>query len=232
MTKDSLADEQFAPITTSVGFLRAPADEVAHSALAWWERLGREARLSPLGGGLMENAGRLLPLAAGAYPRMLFVSTPSDWTAVFDCGALGGDPASFVGYMHQEMSVQGLIATWVSDSVAPLRFGAVQLHMYSPEVPGLGYLRTLDAIRDGGNRWSFSAAGIVQPFEDEVRYRARRVRDRFTVDMLETYLDALGIRFFDPSYYSGPTWFLEDLNPPLSMIQRTFAEARAYLGYE
>jgi len=48
-------------------------------------------------------------------------------------------------------------------------------------------------------RWVFNASGEVQPFETVGANERRRIRDRFTSSMLDSYLNALGIDAFDPA---------------------------------
>ncbi len=71
---------------------------------------------------------------------------------------------------------------------------AVMLQVWDPghiEGPPWGR-RYLYAMRDGG-RWAFSDHGSRYDFEDVAEYDARRVRDRFTVEMLRRYLRELGV---------------------------------------
>ena len=68
--------------------------------------------------------------------------------------------------------------------------------VYAPESLGgcrpLGYRRSIAAANDGG-RWVFSESGERYPFEQIERYAERRRRDRFTREMLRTYLQHFGI---------------------------------------
>src|SRR5262249_42389236 len=66
--------------------------------------------------------------------------------------------------------------------------------------------RAIDAAHDGGG-WVFETSGDIQPYEKPEMYVARRVRDRFTPDLLEEYCRALGIRLFDEHFY-GPKGIL------------------------
>jgi hypothetical protein len=55
-------------------------------------------------------------------------------------------------------------------------------------------------MNDGG-RWDFSAEGNPLPFEAMAAYGRRRIRDRFTAEMLYDYLEALGVPFnTDPDW--------------------------------
>jgi hypothetical protein len=44
-------------------------------------------------------------------------------------------------------------------------------------------------MNDGG-KWIFATRGNVQPFERVERYKAGRIRDRFTDELLEEYCQA------------------------------------------
>jgi hypothetical protein len=64
----------------------------------------------------------------------------------------------------------------------------------------LNQVRAVVAMNDGGS-WLFSVDGTPQPFEELQNYKARRIADRFTDEMLERYCKALGIGLFDEAFY-------------------------------
>lgn len=89
------------------------------------------------------------------------------------------------------------------------RYGAVQFQLFGPvQTDWLNYIRTISVANDG-TRWGFEAGGTPQDFEDPHAYRARRVRDRFTSEMLERYCKALGIELFDVRSYGPNSVFVE-----------------------
>lgn len=63
-------------------------------------------------------------------------------------------------------------------------------------------IRSVDCLDDGG-RWDFSEFGNRHPIESTFPYTARRKRDRFTVEHLETLVAAFGLP------HVGPTSFLQ-----------------------
>jgi len=68
------------------------------------------------------------------------------------------------------------------------------------------------------------------PFEDVSRYGARRVRDRFTFELLESYLSELGLSPFDEKFYltdSGRAAHLVELHgpPPAGLREYSLPEA-------
>ena len=113
------------------------------------------------------------------------------------------------------------------------RYGSVQFGLSGPdgEPPG-NAIRVIYAANDGGP-WEFGQFGEPLPFEETERYQARRVRDRFTMEMLRDYLQALGIRAFEADYYLPPedntAVLLERTDLRLSELKNyTLAEARAH----
>lgn len=113
------------------------------------------------------------------------------------------------------------------------RYGSVQLRLHGPDGEPPDYaIRVIYAMNDGGP-WEFGQFGEPLPFEDVERYQARRVRDRFTMEMLRDYLQELGIRAFDEDFYLPPEHnravLLKrtDLRLP-NMKKYTLAEARAH----
>src|SRR3970282_875427 len=71
--------------------------------------------------------------------------------------------------------------------------------------------RALPSVLD--DRWRLAANGTVQPFEEVDAYGSRRVRDRFTSEMLERYCQALGIDVFNPGFYGPGSVFMESEVP-------------------
>ncbi len=204
----TLLGETFAPVTTSVGFLKVGLD-VASDALAQWSRshVPRVA-IEELDRGFPEVLHALEPLTGGVRPRELLVEVSGGWTAYFDCGIQGTDAVSTVGYLAEAIKCQGLVIvtephTIGSPKVRRGRHGSVQFQMFGPDQTDfLNYVRTLTVAYDG-TRWVFIASGAVQPFEEVERYKARRVRDRFDSETLERYCRAVGVDVFNANAY-GP----------------------------
>ncbi len=210
-----LLDGRLAPITSTIGFLEAPAAEAAAAFLDWYrgihEPLGRRLTERRVGGGLEPALLSLLPLVSVLRTKHLFVPTASPWCAFFDNGHRGTDAFSVMSWLAQRLGCRGRRVTAVPDTIegeykgARGEYGAVVLEVYGPErTHFLNYQRSIGAVHDG-DRWSFDAGGTPFPFEETERYRARRVRDRFTFDMLERYLRKLGLSAFDEDFYlPGP----------------------------
>jgi hypothetical protein len=197
----TLLGERFAPITSSFGFLRLPLGEAAAGLARWRRRLHGNVDVTPLHGRLSELLPALEPLTGGVRPRELLVATAGEWTALFDCGVQGGDPVSSVGFLCQDLACQGMSVATVPHTLGtglePLgRYGGVQWQLYGPLRNFLNYVRGVSVANDDG-RWRFDAIGTVQPYERVEVYQARKVRDRFTTELMAAYCEELGVRLFD-----------------------------------
>lgn len=158
---------------------------------------------------------RLEPLQAPGRGRELLVSTRSAWTAYFENSIGGTDAFGPISFLSQGLKCRGLIVTCVphtlkrKESASAGRYGAVQFELYGPErTEWLNLVRGVSAMNDGGP-WRFDAIGTVQPFERSEQYTARRVRDRFTPEMLEGYCQAVGVDYFAPEFYGAESVLME-----------------------
>ena len=94
----------------------------------------------------------------------------------------------------------------------------------------LNYVRTISASHDG-SRWRFDASGTVQAFEHPERYEARKVRDKFTAEMLAEYAAALGVQPFDESFYAERGILVETRQKvPRKGLSMSFADTQHYWG--
>jgi len=85
----TLLSEQYAPITSSIGFLRVDLDKAVAALVGWRTALGLDPHEEERPEGFPACLLALEPLVGGGYPRELFVATNGPWTAYFDC-ALNG----------------------------------------------------------------------------------------------------------------------------------------------
>ena len=230
----TLLSERFAPITSSIGFLELPLEEAAAGVEHWTKSLGKSGRVQHPSEGFPEVLHRLEPLTGGARPRQLLVNA-GQWTAYFDNSLRGTDASPVVGHLAEELGCRGVTirtspCTVGLPGIRDGRYGSVQFELFGPsQTDYLNYVRSV-AVAFDGHRWQFVLAGTEQPFEETDFYRARRVRDRFTSEMLERYCKALGIEVFDPSFY-GPAavCFDWDVIVPKEGLVLSLAEVQAWL---
>jgi hypothetical protein len=229
--------DRLAPITSSIGFLRAPLDIVAAGLTAWRRDLHGDVATRPLSGSLTDLVAHLEPLTGGSAARELLVSTGSPtWTAVFDCSLTGIDADAAVRQLCLRLGRTGVAITAVPHTLGTGletqgRYGAVQMTLYGPLTTAwLNQVRSISVAHDG-TRWRFDVDGTEQDFETPSAYTRRRVRDRFTADMLAEYCAALGIEPFDEAFY-GPSAVLLTSDAPTAPDGKVLrlAEAQAWFG--
>lgn len=208
MTLRTLTDDRYAPITSEVGFLDLPLERAANARLGWIRQNGQTALTNELAAPFPDALRELEPLRNGPRTRQLFLATRGEWTAYFDNGVDGGDPTTVISYLARTVGCRGVTAMAIPHTVEKFKgrcgqYGGVRFQLFGPnETHFLNYVRTVYAQHDG-SRWQFGTTGTLQPYETPERYKARRIPDRFTSEMLEAYCRALGIELFDPAFY-GP----------------------------
>ncbi|KFE68728.1 hypothetical protein [Hyalangium minutum] len=236
--KGLLLEDRWAPVTSTMGFLELGAEQAAQ-AFATWERevmtpRGITVEVLPVSGTLEQVLSSLLPLNGGETQRHLFIPTRSAWTAYVSSQWTGTDAASPMRSMARRLSIRCLRVVAVPHTLRgdQGRYGAVMLDVFGPEQPGKihNYVRALSASNDGG-RWVFDQEGEPFPFEQVEKYQERRVRDRFTFEMLKDYLRHLGLAPFEEDFYmpqGSCAWLIQKTGPFGTMMQEyTLEEARA-----
>jgi len=209
-----LFEDKFAPITSEIGFLESNPFSCAEAFVSWQtpihSRRGVSLITSCVGNQIPSLFTSLLPLTSIERRRYLFAPTRSKWTAYFDNGWAGGDPASTISYLAGQMKCRGVRAVCIPHTIKSDansnrgRYGAVILEVYNgTDSKEHGADRSIYVSNDGG-RWVFGANGKQLEFENVETYKARAVRDRFTPDLFSQYLKALGIDVFSDSFYLAP----------------------------
>jgi hypothetical protein len=205
-----LLNDRLAPITSELGLLETDCAQAADAYARW-----QSAILAPRGisvrterifaASLEEPLQRLVPLTSPLPTRALFVPTKGPWTAFFENANTGTDAMAPMSHLAKVLGCRGLRVVAVPDTITRRRdrgrYGATVLELYGPDDREfLNYIRSVAVVNDGG-KWKFVEAGAPLAFEEPMRYKLRAVRDRFTPEMLERYLLALGVAAFDESSY-------------------------------
>jgi hypothetical protein len=213
-----LLDDRWAPVTSEMGFLETDAEQAARAFAAWQQGLlasdGVTVTVRPVTGSLEQVLSALLPLTDSETQRHLFIPTRSVWTGYVENSYRGTDATSAMAYMARTISCRGLRVVAVPHTLRKDkgRYGAVMLEVYGPRRTAVrNYVRVVSASNDGGH-WVFDQFGEPFPFEKVEQYQARRVRDRFTFEMLKEYLGHLGLAPFEEGFYlpeGAPAWLVE-----------------------
>jgi hypothetical protein len=236
--KGLLLDDRWAPVTSTMGFLELGAEPAAQAFATWQRGLpmsrDRTIKVLPVSGTLEQVLSSLLPLTGGETQRHLFIPTRSAWTAYVANGWTGTDAVSPMRVMARLLSIRCLRVVAVPHTLRGNggRYGAVMLDVFGPEQPGQihNYVRSIYAANDGG-RWVFGHSGEPFDFEQVEKYQERRVRDRFTFEMLKDYLRHLGLAPFEEDFYLPPgacAWLVQKTGPfTTAGREYTLEEARA-----
>jgi hypothetical protein len=157
---------------------------------------------------LAQALSRLEPLTTPANKDLL-TQTHSDWTAIFSNGLRVNDVSSAVGHLPQVLQCRGLEISCTPDRSAVPRkdiirpYGATTFSLYGPEkTDWLNRTRRISSYNEG-DHWVFEAAGEIQHYEKTEHYQKRKIVDRFTPELLESYCGALGIEPFNENFYAS-----------------------------
>ncbi|HLL06171.1 MAG TPA: hypothetical protein VK539_36705 [Myxococcaceae bacterium] len=237
--KGLLLEDRWAPVTSEMGFLELGAEQAAQAFATWQRGLvasqGFTFEVRPVAGTLEQVLSSLLPLTSGETQRDLFIPTRSAWSAYLENGWNGTDAATPMRVMARRLSIRGLRVVAAPHTLhkdGGGRYGGVMLDVFGPEQPGKisNTVRVVEVANDGG-RWVFVQSGEPFAFEQVEKYQERRVRDRFTFEMLKDYLRHLGLSPFEEDFYLPPgscAWLIEKTGPFTTVgRQYTLEEARA-----
>ena len=242
MTKNGanlLLGDQFAPLTSTIGFLRLGLEQAVDGFLRWQEviQLPRGVVLTrrTLEGDVASLLRALPPLTSHEPRRFLFVPTVGEWTAYFDNSYRGSDATGPMAYLARTLGCQSLRMTVVphqqhrkENGKWTGRYGGTMLDVFGPTVVNhVNTIRSIAMLNDGG-RWVFETGGEPFPFEETATYTARKVRDRFPVELLARYLTALGLEPFDKHFYRREGVLAEKVGPSAAQMREfSLEEIRA-----
>jgi len=165
-----LFDDQYAPITTRIGFLAADHRRVIDIFVAWMSDIRKRVRMEAVAPPLKDALERLLPLTTHERRRFLFVPTASQWVAYFDNGKLGTDASSVVGHMAKLLSCRSVSVTAISDEREACRpkgrrRASMVFELFEPhDTNWLNVGRSIAMMYD--DKWFFELRGEQQPFEE------------------------------------------------------------------
>lgn len=132
----------------------------------------------------------LIPAGVGPRSKFLVLDVVDSWTLLLSDGPLGTDLGVIPSRVARDLHVGAIRATAVDADDDSL--GAAVLEVFDPQSSDRQFCRRSVFAADDGGRWRFGEFGSRFEFEDVQRYARRSIRERFTPDMVRTYLDALG----------------------------------------
>jgi hypothetical protein len=211
-----LLDGYYYPVTQSYGFLAAPFEDVVTGYWKWtcnnpYFKNPQDYYLKPrfIDCSLCEGLDMLDPIG---YPQTLFCETRSKWTAFFVSGCELGTSA-----LAYYINCQGVTVTLIEDThdrkTDSGNHGCIRLEVFRDArrtkfVYGTERLLYVSKL-DGGRKWRFCSLGEPYSFENVKCYSNPKITKRFTPQMLNTYLNAMGIDMLDENFYCYKKAFAE-----------------------
>jgi hypothetical protein len=187
----------------------------------------------------LEGAFRMLdPLSGGFIVRHLMIGTENGWTAYFNNSVLLAADSSISGDLSGKLKVRAVHVVNQDECIHKTssrhwtgEYGQFRFWVFHNG----GLVRAIDNVH-GDDGWEFSQEGKPFPFEDVKKYRLPKKPDRFTGEMLENYLQQLGLRPFEDSFYvinkKRPAVLIEriDQNKVFRdrIVYRSFEEVRDF----
>ncbi|MDR3198902.1 MAG: hypothetical protein LBU34_13635 [Planctomycetaceae bacterium] len=203
-----LLDGYYYPVTKRYSFMATSFEDVVTEYWGWicnnpYFKNAQEYYLEPrfIDCSLREGLDILDPIG---YNQILFCETRSKWTACFvsDGSELG------ISSMAYSLNCQGVEVTLIEDTYDRKTdsglHGCTRLRVirdarrtkFTDNTERLLYVSKLD-----GGRWGFCSLGEPYSFENVECYTNPKITERFTPQMLNTYLNAMGIDVLDENFY-------------------------------
>lgn len=131
--------------------------------------------------------------------------TASDYTAIFVKGySAVWNP---VIYATQQLEVRGFVFGYRKNTYSPKTGegipGAVQMSVLSGSTDDSKNQQRTLSLTNQCSSWDFENDGEVLPFEDTSAYSRKKKVERFSLQALVAYANAVGIHLYDPNFYEG-----------------------------
>lgn len=234
-----LFNNHYYPIDGQSMFVKIDLETLKDFYLSWDKKiyleLGIKTEIFDLNDSLANCFEKLLPLTSVQITRHILIPCSNGWIAVFNNSRRGTDTAA-AGYLAESLKTFAVTVATTPDfngrfQNEPLpHAGTLDFTLFgSNQTDFLNRIRSISLVNEDGN-WSFNTAGHPLTFENETIYKAKKIRDRFNVDVLKTYLAEMGIRAFEEDFYDTKSAALLERRGSLSPLLKTFSIEDALLG--
>jgi hypothetical protein len=238
---NSLLNGEFEPITASIGLINASLQKTTADFLAWGNEVlfkyGQSESEIHLQCSFRDAMKSLFPLVKGDVKRRLLLAIGDEWTAYFDNGWRGSDPAGVVAVMSGRLVTTALRLTVRANTRHGKSRGTYGARIFEAFEGSQKSRRSIACANDGGH-WIFEQFGEPYPFEDVSAYQCRKLSDRFPAELLEKYVNEFGVNPFSEAAYTNENdqvrgFLIEKRgNIPKTLTNVDLAEARHALGLE
>jgi hypothetical protein len=198
--------DRFRPATNCIAYYKSALADVSAACEDW---LRSQCRLvvSCYDDDIDIALSRMFPMS---NLRNLFVQCNNGWTAHF----IDGDDRPKVRPIIERLRCRTAVAGYVSDTYDTATdrgtLGGVQLALYEAGTTDFfGDVRSIGVVNEW-DRWMFDQSNTAPWWFEKIdMYKARRIRDRFTLHMLEEYLRAMDIHAYFKSFYLPSSVLIE-----------------------
>ena len=194
-----LFDGRLSAFTTKITFIDRPLDEAMRGLNLGFSSISNDATGKQLSGDLEDLLSYLEPEPTNSI-KTLIVEAGNGWTASFHQGDSISHAFDTAARYLRCRSLHTGYAPHLRHNGEILGYGSCAFWLYDHARGEMG-TRTLQASYQ--SRWDMHMSGTPQPFEETERYQRKKVRERFDLEMLNRYCNALNIRRNDPTFY-GP----------------------------
>ena len=194
-----LFDGRLSAFTKKITFIDRPLDEVMRGMNLGFSSISNQATGKQLFGDLEDLLSYLEPEPTNST-KTLIVEAGNGWSASFHYGDSGNSAFDVAARYLQCRSLHTGYSPHLRHHGEILGYGSCSFWLYDHARGEIG-TRTLQASYQ--SRWDMHMSGTPQPFEEKERYQRKKVRERFDLEMLNRYCNALNIRRNDPTFY-GP----------------------------
>jgi hypothetical protein len=218
----------FYPTAYAIGFIKGDPEDVSQDIFRWRAKLGWKVKLiRPARQGLAAGVELLQPLNLARSRELVIGTTGGKWSAYLANGIWGADPfpvcSTLAGvYGHESVAVNYIPRSIDASNGLGYYFpGGLQIHLgvYDPDSSSHRNCRRSLWLNSSRGRSRFDHYGTVLPFEEPSNYDAKRIRDRFNPDILNSYLNKMGIEYFNPEFYAGPNFLIHNTEWDESTIE-------------
>lgn len=185
-----------------IWFVQAPFVQVAAETTKWLNELG-DTSFTALREPLPSMLHRLEPRMIPSWKQVVVSTSADNWTAILSQGSDIGT-ANVVGARLECLHFRTAHHAHITRDQKIVQYGGTSLWMHL----GARHIRSIQASYQ--SRWQFDIFGDPQPFENLNNYTARKIRDRFTLEILNDYCHALGIERGNLDFYGPDGLLIED----------------------
>jgi hypothetical protein len=226
-------NDQYGPAHSNVAAVNLPFQRAA-AEYALWRRENdphlKSPNLNVKSGGVSGAILAVQPYYTRGVCRSAFIETVDpNWSVMIDNYILGGCDSGVRNLSRRtgtaSLSVRIIPPTARLGHEVPGRDPVCSLEVNAPSAASrvlfCGFTE---------NRWEFQEVGPPLAFEDVSRYRATRKKDRFTPDVLSSYLDSMKVPLLDASFY-GNRYALVTTDTIYAGKALTLEDLRADIGF-